>query len=31
MDDVERRIPRLYQDSNSDPSALQPVASLYTD
>jgi hypothetical protein len=31
LDDVERRKSCLYRYSNSDPSAVQPVASRYTD
>jgi hypothetical protein len=31
LDDVERNNSRLYQDSNSDFSVVQPVASRYTD
>jgi hypothetical protein len=31
LDDVEKRNSRPYRDSNSDPSAVQPVASRYTD
>jgi hypothetical protein len=31
MDDLEREKSCPYRDSNSDPSAVQPVASRYTD
>jgi hypothetical protein len=31
LDDVEKRKFLTYRDSNSDPSAVQPVASRYTD
>jgi hypothetical protein len=31
LDDVEKRKILPYRDSNSDPSAVQPVASRYTD
>jgi hypothetical protein len=31
LDEVERKKSCSYQDSNSDPSAVQPVASRYAD
>jgi hypothetical protein len=31
LDDVERENSSTYRDSNSDPSAVQPVARRYTD
>jgi hypothetical protein len=31
VDNVEKEISSLYRDSNSEPSVVQPVASVYTD